>query len=82
MFCGVTTFEDNNGTVLYLSGSVAIFNAASQVTFSNNSGTNGGAVSLMGRSHFLLNGSSNFSFFNNQARQLDERDQLITTLAS
>ena len=70
VFCGVTTFEDNNGTALYLSGSVAIFNASSQVTFSNNSGTNGGAVSLMGQSYFLLNGSSNFSFANNRARQL------------
>ena len=48
VFCGVTTFEDNNGTALYLNGSVAIFNASSQVTFSNNSGMNGGAVSLMG----------------------------------
>ena len=70
VFCGVTTFEDNNGTALYLSGSVAIFNAASQVIFSHNNGTNGGAVSLMGRSHILLNGSSNFSFVNNRARQL------------
>ena len=70
VFCGVTTFEGNNGTALYLSGSVAIFNASSQVTFSNNTGTNGGAVSLMGQSYFLLNGSSNFSFANNRARQL------------
>ena len=45
VFCGVTTFEGNNGTALYLCGSVAIFNASSQVTFSNNNGTNGGAVS-------------------------------------
>ena len=70
LFCGVTTFEGNNGTALYLSGSVAIFNASSQVTFSNNSGMNGGAVSLMGRSYFLLNGSSDFTFANNRARQL------------
>ena len=70
VFCGVTTFEGNNGTALYLSGSVAIFNASSQVTFSNNSGMNGGAVSLLGQSYFLLNGSSNFSFVNNRARQL------------
>ena len=70
VFCGVTKFEGNNGTALYLSGSVAIFNASSQVTFSNNNGTNGGAVSLMDQSYFLLNGSSNFSFANNRARQL------------
>ena len=69
-FMGVTIFEGNNGTALYLSGSVAIFNASSQVVFHNNSGINGGAVSLMGRSFLLLNGSSNFSFKNNRAKQL------------
>ena len=68
-FCGVTTFEGNNGTALYLSGSIAIFSASSQVVFYNNSGINGGAVSLMGRSYFLLDGASNFSFVNNRARQ-------------
>ena len=69
-FVGVTIFEGNNGTALYLSGSVGIFNASSQVVFHNNNGTNGGAVSLVGRSFLLLNGSSNFSFKNNRAKQL------------
>ena len=70
MFCGLTTFEGNSGTALYLSGSAAIFNASSRVSFLNNNGTNGGAVSLNGRSYLLLNGVSNFYFVNNRARQV------------
>ena len=70
VFGGVTTFEDNNGTALYLSSSVASFLAGSQVLFHSNSGGNGGAVSLVGQSYLYLNGCSNFSFVNNQARSL------------
>ena len=69
-FCGDITFGHNNGTALYLSGSVAAFNASSQVMFTNNNGTNGGAVSLLGRSFLFLDGSSNFSFVNNRAKHL------------
>ena len=70
IFGGVTTFEDNNGTALYLSSSVASFLAGSHVWFHSNSGNNGGAVSLVGRSYLYLNGSSNFSFTSNSAKNL------------
>ena len=69
-FCGDITFEHNTGTALYLSGSVASFNASSHVIFTSNNGTNGGAVSLFGRSFLFLDGPSNFSFVNNRAKQL------------
>ena len=69
-FYGHITFEHNTGTALYLSGSVAYFNASSQVAFTSNNGTNGGAVSLLGRSFLFLDGPSNFSFVNNRAKQL------------
>ena len=70
VFGGVTTFEDNNGTALYLSSSIASFFAGSQVLFKNNSGNNGGAVCLVGRSYIFLHGFSNFSFIKNKAENL------------
>ena len=63
-FCGKTTFDGNNGTALYLSSSIATFHAGSQVLFHNNSGNNGGAVSLIGWSYLYLDGASNFSVVN------------------
>ena len=69
-FGGKTTFDGNNGMALYLSSSIASFHAGSQVLFHNNSGSNGGAVSLMGRSYLYLDGSSNFSLVNNSAGNL------------
>jgi predicted outer membrane repeat protein len=70
IFGGNTTFNDSNGTALWLSSSIASFHGGSQVLFQNNSGNNGGAVSLVGRSYLYLNGSSNFSFINNRAKHL------------
>ena len=70
VFEGEITFENNNGTALYLSSSIASFNAGSRVMFHSNSGNNGGAVSLVGRSYLYLNGPSNFSFNNNHANNL------------
>ena len=70
VFAGETTFEGNNASALYLSGSIASFTAGSQVLFRNNSGKNGGAVCLVGQSYLYLNGSSNFSFVNNTASHL------------
>ena len=69
-FRGNTKFENNNGTALYLSCSVASFQASSNVVFNHNHGKNGGGISLVGRSYLYLNGSSNFSFVKNTARQL------------
>ena len=67
VFEGKTIFEDNMGTALYLSSSIAAFSAASNVTFVGNYGKNGGAIALIGRSYLYLNGSSNFYFINNTA---------------
>ena len=67
VFQGEINFENNNGTALYLSGSIASFSAGSQVMFKNNSGRNGGAVYLVGQSYIYLNGSSNFTLINNTA---------------
>ena len=67
-FCGETTFESNNSTALYLSASVASFCPASRVMFNSNSGINGGAILLVGRSFLYLDEASNFTFFGNHAR--------------
>ena len=67
-FCGETTFESNNSTALYLSASVASFCAASRVMFNSNSGINGGAILLVGRSFLYLDEASNFTFVENHAR--------------
>ena len=67
VFEGRTVFEGNDGTALYLSCSIASFRASSNIKFLSNSGTNGGAVALIGRSYLYLNGSSNFTFLNNTA---------------
>lgn len=67
VFEGRIAFENNYGTALYLSCSIASFSAGSIVTFGSNYGTNGGALTLLGRSYLYLNGSSNFCFVNNTA---------------
>ena len=67
-FCGETSFEANNNTALYLTTSVASFCPGSRVMFNSNSGINGGAISLIGRSFIYLNGSSDFTFVGNHAR--------------
>ena len=67
VFEGITVFADNTGTALYLSSCITSFGAGSNVTFSSNYGTNGGAIALISRSYLYLNGSSNFSFVNNTA---------------
>ena len=70
LFRGTTIFDNNNGTALYLSGSIASFQASSRVVFTHNDGTNGGGIALLGRSYLYLKGSSDFSFMHNTARQL------------
>ena len=65
-----TSFISNNGTALYLIGSIAVFNTSSQVVFDSNNGTNGGAIALLGQSFLFPQSPSTFSFTNNTARQL------------
>ena len=70
VFANETYFISNNGTALYLSGSIAVFNASSQVVFDSNNRTNGGAIALLGQSLLFPQSLSTFSFTNNTARQL------------
>ena len=70
VFAEETNFINNNGTALYLSGSIAVFKASSQVLFDGNSGTNGGAIALLGQSFLFPQSPSTFLFTNNTARQL------------
>ena len=70
VFAEETNFINNSGTALYLSGSIAVFKASSQVLFDGNSGTNGGAIALLGQSFLFPQSPSTFSFTNNTARQL------------
>ena len=70
VFSKMTNFISNNGTALYLIGSIAVFNASSQVLFDSNNGTNGGAIALLGQSLLFPQSPSTFSFTNNTARQL------------
>ena len=70
VFAEDTHFISNNGTALYLVGSIALFNAFSQVLFDSNDGTNGGAIALLGRSFLFPQNRSTFSFTNNVARKL------------
>ena len=70
VFAEETNFISNNGTALYLSGSIAIFKASSQIVFNRNNGTNGGAIALLGQSLIFPQSPSTFSFTNNIARKL------------
>ena len=70
VFAEETSFIRNNGTALYLSGSIALFRASSQVLFDSNNGTNGGAIALLGQSLLFPQSPSTFSFTNNTARKL------------
>ena len=69
-FSEMTRFVSNNGTALYLSGSIAKFRPSSHVVFHCNNGTNGGAIALLGRSFLFLKGFTTFFFTNNSATQL------------
>ena len=70
VFAEETSFINNSGTALYLIGSIAVFNASSQVVFDSNNGTNGGAIALLGQSFLFPQSLGTFSFTNNTARQL------------
>ena len=70
VFSKMSSFVSNNGTALYLIGSIAVFKASSQVVFDSNNGTNGGAIALLGQSFLFPKSPSNFSFTNNIARKL------------
>ena len=70
LFCGTTLFKNNNGTALFLSGTVAFFCPGSIVLFNSNNGTNGGAVALIGQSFLYVDEASTFNFTQNRASNL------------
>ena len=59
-------FADNMGTAVFALASTIRFKG--EIEFSRNSGTNGGGLSLLGFSIFLLTPETNISFINNTAQ--------------
>ena len=70
IFHGETTFLKNNGTALYLSDSIARFDAFSVVVFDSNKGKFGGAIALVGRSSLNVFDFCKFTFVNNSAMRM------------
>ena len=66
-FSGNINFHDNNGTALYLTSSMANFSRGSYVEFLNNTGFDGGAITLLGFSSLDIRDDSDFIFINNMA---------------
>ena len=66
-FLGTTIFKGNNGTALYLDSTIVMFNQHSIVDFSNNSGYQGGAILLFGKSAIYMDDSGHLRFWNNSA---------------
>ena len=67
-FLNVNTFENNSGSALYMDSSEAKFLDGSHVTFSENSGFQGGAIAMTGYSALKFGDNSRFLFENNQAQ--------------
>ena len=66
-FKGMTTFHGNSGTAMYLSSSSIHFHENSVVNFTENTGFEGGAVTLLGFSVLYVNDHSKLDFVNNSA---------------
>ena len=66
-FNGTTVFEHCNGSAIHMTSGFLIFGEQSKVTFSNNNGSLGGAIDLIGRSSMLIQDHSRFTFINNTA---------------
>ena len=65
-FEGTTNFTKNNGTALYLDSTTAIFKDGT-VYFIDNSGYQGGAILLFGKSDIYIDDYISFYFHNNTA---------------
>ena len=65
-FAGTTNFTKNNGTALYLDSTAAIFKNGT-VYFIDNSGYQGGAILLFGKSDIYVDDGISFYFLNNTA---------------
>ena len=69
-FEGNTSFIGNNGTALYLDSTTAIFGPNSTVYFINNSGYQGGAILLFGKSVMYVGNIGSFHFYDNTATKV------------
>ena len=73
-FAGTTNFTGNNGTALYIESAgystKAKFEANSFVYFANNSGYQGGAIVLVGKSSLYSSDNCYYYFWNNTATTL------------
>ena len=66
-FGGETIFANNVGTALHVVATRVTFDWWSNVIFENNSGSEGGALALVGMATLLFNSNSTFLFVNNSA---------------
>ena len=66
-FKGNISFESNSGTAMYLTSSIIEFANETNATFFNNTGLEGGAITLIGFSSLYVKDRSTFSFLNNTA---------------
>ena len=64
---GFVTFAHNKGSALVASGSTITFNEYCTSIFSQNTGRNGAAISLLGNSLINIGRNASFSFSNNSA---------------
>ena len=67
VFSGNTTFVNNSGSALAVTGSYIIVEIDSSLLFENNKGRNGGGIALLGNTFVLINGNSQLTFINNTA---------------
>ena len=66
-FQGVTNFTGSTGTALYVTSGIVKFTRESEATFFNNSGLDGGAISLHGFSAIYVSDNSTITFKGNSA---------------
>ena len=67
MFLGAEKFHNNRASAIYASSALLIFQEYTSVEFSNNVGSEGGAIFLAGESRMLVYDNTAFHFINNTA---------------
>ncbi|XP_064400727.1 uncharacterized protein LOC135346882 isoform X2 [Halichondria panicea] len=67
-FEGYMCFHFNNGTALAVVGTIVTISDQTNLEFKNNSGSNGGAISLLGIATLIIGKGTSFLFANNLAR--------------
>ncbi len=67
-FEGYMCFHFNNGTALAVVGTIVTISDQTNLEFKDNSGSNGGAISLLGIATLIIGKGTSFLFANNFAR--------------